>query len=92
MNTIALLFDKALNLGATDFGKSNNKTKRFYVIYQNKKINFGSKYGSTFIDHQNQNLLRNWKARHSKIIRGDGVPFYKIKSSPEYWAWNLLWK
>jgi len=92
MNTISLLFDKALNLGASDFGKSNNKTKRFYVVYQNKKINFGSKSGSTFIDHQNKDMLKGWRARHSKIINEDGTPFYKIKTSPEYWSWNLLWR
>ena len=30
---------------------SATKLKRFYVIYNNKVINFGSKVGQTFIDH-----------------------------------------
>ena len=41
----------ALSLGATDFGQSKVKGKRFYVIYHLKRINFGSDAGSTFIDH-----------------------------------------
>ena len=34
---------KAQRLGATSFGLSRTKNKRFYVIYDNKRINFGSK-------------------------------------------------
>ena len=33
--------EKALSLGATEFGISSAKNKRFYVIYNGKKINFG---------------------------------------------------
>lgn len=85
------LFRNAILLGATDLGISSRKNKRFYVIYDGKIIHFGSKNGSTFIDHHNPLLRKNWRARHSKIINKDGIPFYKIKSSPEYWAWHLLW-
>ena len=85
------LYNKAEKLGATDFGKSTTKNKRFYVIYKGKKINFGSKTGSAFIDHHDKLIKKNWRARHSKIIRDDGVPFYKIKTSPEFWAWKILW-
>jgi len=85
------LYEKALNFGATDFGKSNRKGKRFYVIYRGKIIHFGSKTGSTFIDHQDELIKKNWRARHKKIIRSDGIPFYKIRSSPEYWSWRILW-
>ena len=43
---------KALELGATDFDISEKKDKRFYVVYNGKKIHFGSKTGKTFIDHK----------------------------------------
>jgi hypothetical protein len=33
---------KALELGASDLGLSQVKTKKYYVIYNEKKINFGS--------------------------------------------------
>ena len=85
------LYNKALKFGASDFGLSKTQNKRFYVIYNGKKINFGSKVGHTFIDHNDNTLRKNWKARHSKIIRDDGVPFYKIKESPEFWSWHILW-
>ena len=85
------LYKKALKLGAFDFGISNNKSKRFYVIYNNKRINFGSNTNNTFIDHNNKQIRKAWRARHSKIINKDGIPFYKIKESPEFWSWSLLW-
>ena len=85
------IYNKAISLGATDFGLSDTKTKRFYVIYNNRKINFGSKNGLTYIDHHNKLLRKNWKKRHSRIIRSDGKPFFLIKTSPEFWAYNLLW-
>jgi len=83
--------NKARQLGASEFGKSNRKDKRFYVVYNDKIIHFGSSTGSTFIDHKDEKKRQAWRARHSKIINKDGVPFYKIKSSPEFWSWNLLW-
>ena len=38
---------RAKALGATAFGKSKVKGKRYYVIHNNKIINFGSDIGST---------------------------------------------
>ena len=43
--------EKAEKLGASEIGVSNVKSKRFYVVYNSKRINFGSKTGLTFIDH-----------------------------------------
>jgi hypothetical protein len=45
---------RALELGATDFDVSEKKDKKFYVIYNGKKIHFGAKNGKTFIDHKNE--------------------------------------
>ena len=85
------LYKKALKLGASHFDNSNLKNKRFYVIYNNQKIHFGSKTGSTFIDHHDPIKRKNWLARHTKIINKEGIPFYKIKTSPSFWSLNLLW-
>ena len=63
---------KALSLGATEFGQSKLKNKRFYVRYDNKIINFGLKNGSTFIDHHDTTKRKNWKVRHSKIKNKEG--------------------
>ena len=51
---------KALELGATDFDVSEKKDKRFYVVYDGKKIHFGSKTGKTFIDHKDETKKDNW--------------------------------
>ncbi len=45
------LKNKALELGASDLGLSQIKTKKYYVINNDKKINFGSVHGKTFLDH-----------------------------------------
>ena len=82
---------KAKNLGASAFGVSKAKGKRYYVIYNNKIINFGSNIGSTFIDHHDQKKRRAWQARHSKITNKQGKYVYKLPSSPAFWSWNLLW-
>jgi len=85
------LRSKALSLGATEFGQSKAKGKRFYVIYQGKRINFGSATGKTFIDHGDKKIRDAWRARHSKIKLKDGRYAYKVKSTPEWWNWNLTW-
>ena len=37
------LYDKAISLGAEDF--KHSKIKRFYVVYRDRIIHFGSKDG-----------------------------------------------
>jgi hypothetical protein len=85
------LRNKALNLGASDFGKSSVKGKRFFVEYQGKRINFGSKTGSTFIDHGDKRVRDAWYARHSKIKDKDGNLVINDKRSASWWAARLLW-
>jgi hypothetical protein len=86
-----ILHNKALKLGASEFGVSKNKNKRFYVIYQAKKINFGSKNGSTFYDHKDKTKRKAWYARHSKIKDKSGETVINNKNSPSFWSANLLW-
>ena len=81
---------KARTFGATEFGLSKTKNKRFYVIYNDTKINFGSKVGKTYIDHHDGNKRKAWRARHIKILK-NGKPAYKNKMSPEFWNWHLTW-
>jgi hypothetical protein len=85
------LRNKALSLGATFFDISDRKNKRYYVIYEDKKIHFGSKDGTTFIDHKDEKKRTAWKARHSKILNKDGVKVITLKTSPSYWANVILW-
>ena len=80
----------AFEYGATDFGISKAKNKRFYVIYNDHVINFGSRDGSTFIDHGDEKKLHAWRARHSKIYNKNGLA-YKDKTSAEFWNWHLTW-
>ncbi len=85
------LKQKALDLGATDFGVSKIPNKRFYVIFNNKKIHFASKTGKTFIDHGNNQIKNAWLARHTKIRNKQGQLVHKLKTSPSYWSKILLW-
>ena len=82
---------KALSLGATEFGVSKCKNKRFYVIFNRKKINFGSTTNNTFIDHGDVQKRAGWRARHSKIKIKDGRYAYQVKEQSLYWAYKILW-
>ena len=82
---------KAEKLGASEIGVSKVKSKRFYVVYNSKRINFGSKTGSTFIDHHDIDVRKAWRQRFSKIKNKKGQYVYKLKTSPAFWSWNLLW-
>ena len=82
---------KALSLGASEFGISDRKTKRYYVVYRDKLIHFGSKSGRTFIDHGDKTIRTNWIARHSKIKNASNQLVMNLKTSPSYWARHILW-
>jgi hypothetical protein len=82
---------KAFSLGATEFGKSKNKNKRFYVVYKGKIINFGQLGATTFIDGASEIKKNAFHARHKKILLKDGTLAYLNKNQPSYWAYHLLW-
>ena len=82
---------KARRLGADDFGRSRAKKKRFFVIYQGKKINFGLSGGRTFIDHQDKKKRKAWLARHEKIKLKDGRFAHKDPRQASYWSKKILW-
>ncbi len=82
---------KARRLGASEFGLSDRKKKRFYVVYDNKIIHFGLKNGHSFIDHHDKTKRENWRKRHTKIMNMRGEYVYLLKSSPSFWSYNLLW-
>jgi hypothetical protein len=81
----------ALKLGATDFGESKVKNKRFFVVYQGKKINFGSATGKTYVDHRDFKKMKAWYSRHKKITNKEGQKVINLKSSPSYWSARILW-
>jgi hypothetical protein len=85
------LKQKALSLGATEFGKSNMKGKRLYVRYKGKKIHFGAEGASTFLEHNDIKKRNAWRARHSKIRDKQGRLVHKLKTSPSFWSWHILW-
>jgi len=85
------LRQKALSLGASEFGQSNMKGKRFYVRYMGKKIHFGAKGGQTFLDHRDEKKRKAWLARHTKIRDKQGRLVHKLKTSPSFWSKTILW-
>ena len=85
------IVDKAFELGAEDIGMSKRKDKRFYVVYNGKKINFGDPNAHTYFDGASPQKRKNYRARHSKIKLKNGSLAYKNKNQASFWAWNLLW-
>jgi hypothetical protein len=73
---------------------SRAKNKRFALVKDGLRVNFGlypySGAGS-YLDHQDDNIKRAWRARHSKITLKDGRLAYKVRNTPEFLSWNILW-
>ena len=82
---------KAVSLGADSFDYSKVKGKRFQVKYDGKTISFGSKSGSTYYDHQLDELKDAWYKRHSAILNKQGQRVIELKTSPSYWSAQILW-
>ena len=68
--------------------KSDRKEKRFVAIFDNgKKIHFGFKGGSTYIDHKDKVKRKNYIARHEVNEK----QFYKDPYRPATLSRFLLW-
>jgi hypothetical protein len=85
------LYYRALELGATSFGYSEVKNKKYFVIWNDKKINFGAYGSKTFLDHGNPKIRDAYWARHSKIKNKRGEYVIYDRASPSFWSANLLW-
>lgn len=85
------LKSKAISLGATEFGISRRTDKKYYVIYNGKRINFGAKGSEDFTIHRDQKRKLLYRKRHEAIKNKNGELVYKLKTSPAYWSYNLLW-
>jgi hypothetical protein len=88
---IARLRIKAKSLGASDFGLSQAKNKKYYVVYNNKKINFGDKRYEDYTQHKDVLRRTRFWSRHSKIKDDQGRRVINDKNSPSYWSARLLW-
>lgn len=85
------LKEKALRLGATDLKKSTRKNKRLMVLYNDKWIHFGDPRKIAFVDHGDKKRRKNYMNRASGIKNKKGQKTYKLKTSSNYWSFNLLW-
>jgi hypothetical protein len=82
---------KALSLGASSFGLSSVKNKRYFVIYGGRRINFGLRGANTYLDGAPIEKRNSFRARHKAILLKNGKPAYKDKNQPAYWAYHVLW-
>jgi len=71
---------------------SSRKGKRFMIWAPDGWVHFGAwpLADGAFLDHGDLSKRRAWRARHSKIMRGD-QPAHKDVNSPSYYSWRILW-
>lgn len=77
--------------GATQFGLSNRPTKKYFVVYDGKKIHFGSRSYSDYTIHGDKRRRDNYRNRHKGVKLISGRPAYLDKRQPSYWAMWILW-
>jgi len=67
---------------------STRKQKRFMAVFDNgKKIHFGLKGGSTYIDHKDKTKRKNYRARHDVNEK----KFYDNPYKPATLSRFILW-
>lgn len=77
--------------GADDLQVSTKPIKKYMVLYHGEWIHFGGSGYSDFTKHRDPVRRQNYRARHSAIRLADGRRAYKVKESPAYWSWHILW-
>jgi hypothetical protein len=82
---------QAIQLGATEFGRSRAKNKKYYVVYKGKKIHFGDTRYEDYTTHGDSERRKRYLARAKKIKNKEGRYTYRDKNSPNFWSVNLLW-
>lgn len=83
---------KAFKLGASNIEPSTRKNKKYMVEYKGNVIHFGQKGYKDFLDHNKDPIRRmSYRKRARGITNKEGQKTYKLKSSANFWAYNVLW-
>ena len=85
------LREEALALGAVDLRRSTRKFKKYAVYHNGQWIHFGDSRYEDFTVHNDPERRRLYRLRASKIRDSSGDLTYKKRSSPNFWAYHLLW-
>jgi len=82
----------ALDSNVKDLKRSTRKGKKWMVIHRdNSKTHFGAYGMSDFNIHKDPARRDRYRTRHSKIKLKDGRLAYKVKGTPAFYSWYLLW-
>ena len=76
--------------GEIQLSPRDNK-KLMLITPRGKKIHFGAKNSTTFLEGASEEKRKNYRARHSKIKLNDGRKAYRVKNTPSYLSWHILW-
>ena len=82
---------EAKRLGATELRPSWRKGKKLAVLFRGRWIHFGAKGYEDFTTHRDLVRRASYRKRHRGILLADGRPAYKVKTTPAFWAYYILW-
>lgn len=84
------------------FVPSTRKNKKYMATIKKtgQKVHFGDKRYEqykdqighySYLDHLDPERRKYYRARHSKILDGDGNIAYKVPYSPAWFSYYMLW-
>lgn len=70
---------------------SDKPNKKIKIVINGKVIHFGDKNSLTFLEGADDKKRKAYQARASKITNKDGEYTYKIRYTPNFLSFNILW-
>ena len=81
-----------LDSNVIDLKRSNRKGKKWMVIHKDgSKVHFGAYGMSDYTIHKDKERRDRYRKRHSKIKLKDGRLAYKVKGTPAFYSYYLIW-
>ena len=81
---------KAKKLGADSLQYSKRKNLKYMVVYNDKKIHFGSAKTEDYLTHHDQVRREKYFNKAKRITDKDGRLTHELPFYPNYWSVNLL--
>jgi hypothetical protein len=82
---------RAKELGLPMPHSSQRKGKKLFIVYNGRKIHFGSRSNSDYLIHNDDEQRERFHTRATKIRSKDGSFAYQNMNSPLYYSVNILW-
>lgn len=82
---------RAKELGIDLYRSDDARHKYMFARPDGFIVRFGAVGYDDYLSHRDEQRRDNYRRRHAGILDGSGRPAYRVKYTPAWASWHILW-